>query len=316
MHVPAPSLPRRSRSLAVLAFALLCIGGLCGFRPWPSPPTSAPAVQLQVIDRDAGDDPLPAHAWRGERWIAATPGHRYALRLTNLTGARVLVVLSVDGVNAVSGQTAASDQRGYVLAPWQQTEIAGWRKSSEDVAQFVFTDLEDSYAARTGRPRNVGVIGMAVFDEARAWPDTALGDADVDAERAANAAARAATPGVPAPDATPAPAAAADMPQRSAAAPLAAAPSADARAYAREGTSAARVQQRLGTGHGAREWSPSRVTEFERASDVPMQRTELRYDSRARLIARGVLPRNLPPRRVAVAPSAFPGDYVPDPPER
>ncbi|NIJ74665.1 MULTISPECIES: hypothetical protein [unclassified Xanthomonas] len=316
MHPLSPLLSRRSRSLAVLAFALVCIGGLCGFRPWPSPPASAPAVQLQVIDRDAGEAPLPAHAWRGERWIAATPGHRYALRLTNLTGARVLVVLSVDGVNAVSGQTAASDQRGYVLAPWQRTEIAGWRKSSEDVAQFVFTDLEDSYAARTGRPRNVGVIGMAVFDEARAWPDTVLGDAGVDAERAANATARAATPVVPAPDAMPAPALAADMPQRSAAAPLAAAPSADARAYAREGTSAARVQQRLGTGHGAREWSPSRVTEFERASDVPMQRTELRYDSRARLIARGVLPRDLLPRRVAVAPSAFPGDYVPDPPER
>ncbi|MDQ1090926.1 hypothetical protein QE400_000339 [Xanthomonas sacchari] len=314
MHALATFLPHRC--LAVLAFALLCIGGLCGFRPWSAPPASAPAVQLQVIDRDADDAPLPAHAWRGERWIAATPGHRYALRLTNLTGARVLVVLSVDGVNAVSGQTAASDQRGYVLAPWQRTEIAGWRKSSEDVAQFVFTDLDDSYAARTGRPRNVGVIGMAVFDEARAWPDVALGEASVDAESAAATAARAATPGAPPAEARPAPAAAAGIPERSAAAPLAAAPAADARAYAREDNTAAHVRQRLGTGHGAREWSPSRVTDFQRASDVPMQRTQLRYDSRARLIARGVLPRDLPPPRVAVAPNAFPGDYVPDPPAR
>ncbi|WP_254459512.1 hypothetical protein [Xanthomonas sacchari] len=314
MHALATFLPRRC--LAVLAFALLCIGGLCGFRPWSAPPASAPAVQLQVIDRDADDAPLPAHAWRGERWIAATPGHRYALRLTNLTGARVLVVLSVDGVNAVSGQTAASDQRGYVLAPWQRTEIAGWRKSSEDVAQFVFTDLDDSYAARTGRPRNVGVIGMAVFDEARAWPDVALGEASVDAARAAAATARAATPGAPPAEAMPAPAAAAGTPERSAAASLAAAPAADARAYAREGNPAAHVRQRLGTGHGAREWSPSRVTDFQRASDVPMQRTQLRYDSRARLIARGVLPRDLPPPRVAVAPNAFPGDYVSDPPAR
>ncbi|MCI2262199.1 hypothetical protein [Xanthomonas indica] len=314
MHVPAPSLPRRS--LAALAFALSCIGGLCGFRPLPAPPASAPAVQLQVIDRDAGGVPLPVHAWRGERWIAATPGHRYALRLTNLTGARVLVVLSVDGVNAVSGQTAASDQRGYVLSPWQRTEIAGWRKSSEDVAQFVFTDLDDSYAARTGRPRNVGVIGMAVFDEARAWPDAALSDANADTDKLATEAARAATPGIPAPNAVPAPAAAAGIPERSAAAPLAATPAADARASAREGNAPAAMQQRLGTGHGAREWSPSRVTEFQRASDVPMQRTEVRYDSRARLVARGVLPRDLPPPRVAVAPNAFPGDYVPDPPAR
>ncbi|MET0550814.1 MAG: hypothetical protein ABW002_16250, partial [Xanthomonas sp.] len=268
MHALAPPLPRRSRSLAVLAFALVCIGGLCGFRSWPAPPTSAAAVRLQVIDRDAGDDPLPAHAWRGERWIAATPGHRYALRLTNLTGARVLVVLSVDGVNAVSGQTAASDQRGYVLAPWQRTEIAGWRKSSEDVAQFVFTDLDDSYAARTGRPRNVGVIGMAVFDEARAWPEASLRDADVDAGRSADAPPRLATPNIPPPSAAPAPALAEGTPERRAAAPLAAAPAADAQAYARSGNAA--VQQRLGTGHGAREWSPSHVTEFQRASEVPM----------------------------------------------
>ena len=93
------------------------------------------------------------------------PGHRYAVRLTNTTGGRVLVVLSVDGVNAISGQTAHPSQAGYVLEPWQTTEVAGWRKSLDDVAQFVFTDLGDSYAARTGRPDNVGVIGIAVFRE-------------------------------------------------------------------------------------------------------------------------------------------------------
>ena len=93
------------------------------------------------------------------------PGHRYGVRLTNTTGERVLVVLSVDGVNAVTGQTAHPSQAGYVLEPWQSTEITGWRKSYNDVAQFVFTALPDSYAARTGRPDNIGTIGVAVFRE-------------------------------------------------------------------------------------------------------------------------------------------------------
>src|SRR3546814_3906476 len=62
-------------------------------------------------------------------------------------------LLSVDGVNAVTGEDADPSQAGYVLAPWQSTEIDGWRKSLDEVARFRFTDLPDSYAARTGRDR-------------------------------------------------------------------------------------------------------------------------------------------------------------------
>jgi hypothetical protein len=122
-------------------------------------------VDLAVVDRDNGQW-LPDVSHRGDRWIAGTPGHRYGVRLTNTSGQRVLVVLSVDGVNAVTGETAHPSQAGYVLEPWQSSEIAGWRKSYDDIAQFVFTDLHDSYAARTGRPDDVGVIGVAVFTEA------------------------------------------------------------------------------------------------------------------------------------------------------
>lgn len=126
-------------------------------------------VDIDVIDRDTGQWLAETRA-RGRTWVAGTPGHRYSVRLTNTTGERVLVVLSVDGVNAVSGETAAFDQAGYVLGPWETAEIDGWRKSLDDVARFVFTDLGDSYAARTGRPDNVGVIGIAVFRERRPEP--------------------------------------------------------------------------------------------------------------------------------------------------
>src|SRR5690606_13441879 len=134
-------------------------------------PAAHAQVELAVVDRDDGRW-LPQYPHRGDRWLAGVPGHRYAVRLTNTSNERVLVVLSVDGVNAVTGEDADPSQAGYVLAPWQSTEIAGWRKSLDEIAQFRFTDLPDSYAARTGRPGNVGVIGIAVFRERhalRAW---------------------------------------------------------------------------------------------------------------------------------------------------
>ncbi len=139
-------------------FATLCLLFLA---------TSASAgalVDVQVVEQASG---RVLETWRhhGRYYVVGTPGERYAVLIRNRTGARVLTVLSVDGVNAVSGQTAATSQSGYVLAPWQSTEVAGWRKNLDEVAAFYFTSLGDSYASRTGRPRNVGVIGVAVFRE-------------------------------------------------------------------------------------------------------------------------------------------------------
>ncbi len=238
-----------------------------------SPVVAAPLVELGVVDRDTGQW-LPQHPHRGDAWVAGAPGHRYGVRLTNTTGERVLVVLSVDGVNAVTGQTAHPSQAGYVLEPWQTTEIAGWRKSMDDVAQFVFTDLGDSYAARTGRPQNVGVIGVAVFREARAY--------------------------APLPIVRPYPE------QRREAA---AAPASEANA------DRAAMPQGIGTGHGQREWAPTSRTGFVRATHQPEQVSEVRYDERRRLLARGILPRPQPPHRDD-APRAFPGSFVADPPPR
>jgi hypothetical protein len=121
-------------------------------------------VDVTVIDRDTAS-PLAAYPHRGRSYVAGRPHARYAIRITNRTGERILAVMSVDGVNIVTGQSAAWDQGGYVLGPWESYDITGWRKSEHDVAAFEFTSLPDSYAARTGRPDDVGVIGVAVFTE-------------------------------------------------------------------------------------------------------------------------------------------------------
>lgn len=121
-------------------------------------------VSLSVIDRET-NRPAEVYSHGGQQWIAGEPGHRYALRLRNRSGERVLAVVSVDGINVVSGRTASINQGGYVLDPYESVDITGWRKSYSSVAAFVFSHPYDSYAHQTGRPANVGVIGVAVFKE-------------------------------------------------------------------------------------------------------------------------------------------------------
>lgn len=232
-------------------------------------------VDVQVLNRTTGQ-PMETYRHQGRLYIAGNPGDRYAIALRNASGGRVLAVLSVDGVNAVSGETAAARQSGYVLGPWSTAEIRGWRKSLDDVAAFYFTALPDSYAARTGRPDNVGVIGVAVFRE-RIVPRAEL---ELKADLARRPAA--AAPGTP--------------------------------GAAGEGDTAASErgrlakQERLGTGHGERIADATRYTEFQRAGDHPDQVVTLYYDSRANLMARGIIPPHaFPP------PQAFPGGFVADP---
>lgn len=258
---------------------LLLIATLLAAAAAAVPASAQPLVRLDVVDRDTGQW-LPEYRHRREGWIAGLPGHRYGVRLTNTSGERVLVVLSVDGVNAVTGQTAHPSQAGYVLEPWQSAEINGWRKSYRDIAQFVFTALPHSYAARTGRPDNVGTIGVAVFRERRyATPYPGTTSPPI-AQREVETTSRAASP------------------------------SADAYGTASE------KQQRIGTGHGQREWSPTHGTTFRRATAHPVQLTQLRYDSPDALVAAGILPRvpHRHDRRHPRPPQAFPSGFVADPP--
>jgi hypothetical protein len=131
-------------------------------------PTVAPALaagslaDVQIYDRASGRT-LPIYESGGRWFVAGKPGNEYQVTVRNRAGADLLVVASVDGVNVVTGETAAASQSGYVIERGRTLPIRGWRKSLEKVAAFYFTDLGDSYAARTGRPENVGVIGVALF---------------------------------------------------------------------------------------------------------------------------------------------------------
>jgi len=292
-----PTLPSASRRRGLITACALA--ALLNLACTTAANADSRLVQVDIVDRDGGET---LHAWRdhGRPVVAGRPGARYSVRLVNNSGERVLAVVAIDGVNVVSGETASVGQRGYVLEPWQHTEITGWRKSEDEVAAFEFTKLGDSYAARTGRPRDVGVIGVAVFREA-----AALEVSQAPAQpRLADQAKAAAEP----------PADARAMPGARRAEAPAAALGEDRVASTR---AAPAERERLGTGHGERETSVARMTTFVRASTRPDQRLEIRYDSLDNLIAAGIVP---PPHVATTSPHAFPADpprgYVPDPPSR
>ena len=81
------------------------------------------------------------------------------------------MVVHVDGLNVISGergQRSAGSQPGrmYVLDPWDQTEIQGWRTSLEEVRRFTFVDEQRSYAARSGKANSkMGWVEVAVYRE-------------------------------------------------------------------------------------------------------------------------------------------------------
>ena len=126
-------------------------------------------MEVSVVDRATGRE-LPIYRANGEYWVAGRPGARYALRLRNRMGERLMTVMSVDGVNVLTGETAGVQQNGYVLSGGERADIAGWRKSDSQIAAFEFTANGNSYASRTGRPDEVGVIGVAIFRERVAPP--------------------------------------------------------------------------------------------------------------------------------------------------
>jgi hypothetical protein len=271
-------------------------------------------ADINVIDRDSGET-LSVYPHQGEYWVAGRPGARYAVSVRNALPGRIMGVVSVDGVNVVSGQTAAWSQTGYVLSPWQQYDVTGWRKTDNEVAAFHFTALPSSYAARTGRPAHIGVIGVALFREKVEAPAVVPLPEPVypswrERRELSEAERSQLERGAP-----PAPASAANGSFASGAASAkSSAADADASGAAEARRPApATAAPRLGTGHGQREHDAISHTRFERRSSQPDELIRIRYDSRENLIAMGILP----PDVVSHRPQPFPGSrsprYVPDP---
>jgi hypothetical protein len=220
--------------------------------------------------------------------------------------------MSVDGVNVVSGDTASPSQSGYVLGPYECADIQGWRKNMLRTAAFYFTELPDAYATRTGRPQNVGVIGVAVFREKQApitwrpYKDKIASDIrrNMDEKAQSPAASSYGQDAQSNSDSV--------RSREQAAGRLEAAPP----MVQSMPTPAPEPTSKLGTGHGRSEDSPAQMVRFERESATPNETIAIHYDRRENLAAMGILPPPVVAR--SANPNPFPGwgHFVPDPPNR
>jgi hypothetical protein len=250
------------------------------------PETAATPVAVSV-ELDGSPAPLfPAPDGSGRYYLEARQGRRYAIALANRTGERVGVVLTVDGLNAISGERDEGRGRMYVLDPWQRTTVRGWRTSLQEVRQFTFVDERASYAARSGKANEkTGWIEVAAYRERRAFvqsvPRHDLPPRPVplesEAPEARDQAKRDAGPASP----------------EAAAAPRSADNAVGADAPSLGG---ARARSYPGTGWGPRAHDPVVLVSFDPESD-PADRVALRYEYRPALVALGVLPRRVPPSR-------------------
>lgn len=251
-------------------------------------------ADVTVYDRAEGRT-LPVYQHEGRYYVVGKPGNEYQIHVHNRTGADILTVVSVDGVNAVSGETANWDQTGYVLGRNQNYDVKGWRKSEQRIAAFYFTEHQNSYAERTGRPENVGVIGVAVFRK-RAAPEARIDHRRFRREAPATGSRDdrpdsiyGENPGADGPES-------ARMTENA------------ARPLAELSQSSPRKSAALGTGHGRSETSYITYTSFMRATEHPQEVIAIHYNTYSNLVAMGVI------RMPSMAmPSPFPGQFVPDP---
>ncbi len=103
----------------------------------------------------------------GGRWfVVGETGRRYTIALKNNSSERIEAVFSVDGLDVIDGGKASLRKRGYIVLPHQELQVEGFRQSHDKVAAFRFSPVRESYAnEKYHNTRNVGVVGVALFDE-------------------------------------------------------------------------------------------------------------------------------------------------------
>jgi hypothetical protein len=288
---------------------------------------------VQVIREDG--QTLPTYGLKDRFYVEGAAGERYTIRVSNPTARRVEAVVSVDGLDAVDGEPGDLRKRGYIVPPYGEVRVEGFRTSLDDVATFRFSSVGESYAAQKGKARNVGVIAVAIFEEAGPPPEppqqvigTNSGsynyrdDIDEDAESDGarpttpprDVSAKKAPPPPPAAHA-PAPTRAAPVASRNEGAGAAGADKAD------YDTSADRVEAQrrpgLGTEFGESRYSAATYTQFMRSAERPVAVAELRYNDVAGLTALGVPVQPMPDEYELMTretANPFPGDRFAQPP--
>ena len=117
------------------------------------------------VDIVVNGKPLKEYYHEDKTYIEGKKKTEFSLRIKNNGSTKIVAILSVDGLSAMNGKIASFNSGGYVINGYDSMIIDGWRKSDKEVARFYFSDPEDSYSQHKGDGNNLGIIGVAVFQE-------------------------------------------------------------------------------------------------------------------------------------------------------
>ena len=175
MNARFSQLPARALAGLLVLSAIAAVVSPVAADSWKRSSRSHSSVEGDLVDVrvrvDGETTPLFFRPGTFDRhYFQAFRGRNYSLVVRNTTGARVGVLIAVDGLNVVNGERSrlSRNETMYVLDPWETATIRGWRTSLKDVRRFVFVDEERSYAERTGQANgDLGWIRVLSFREQR-----------------------------------------------------------------------------------------------------------------------------------------------------
>lgn len=122
--------------------------------------------KYELVVRPLGRTPADEYYFNNAVWIEGREGNSYTIDIKNNSHTRALFIISVDGLDILSGNPAGPDSNGYVLNPYQSLSIPGWKINNSEAAEFFFSRSRDSYVnAIGGSTANTGVIGAMIFSE-------------------------------------------------------------------------------------------------------------------------------------------------------
>ena len=123
-------------------------------------------VDLTVYDRTEGRR-LPVYWHEGRAYIAGKPGNEYQVSVRNRLREDVLTVVSVDGVNVISGETANPAQTSAMTTPWSvKNELKGFPSEGSSPGRSKPARTADPGQARA---QDIGTVGGRAFP-GPGWP--------------------------------------------------------------------------------------------------------------------------------------------------
>ena len=125
------------------------------------------------LELRVNNKPITEYTASNNIFVEGRTGKDYTLHIENRNSFRILAVVSIDGLSIMDGELATENSNGYVVSAHATLDVPGWRLTDQQVAKFKFGLKENSYATKTGKGGNNGVIGLIAYKE-KELPNTVV----------------------------------------------------------------------------------------------------------------------------------------------